>query len=162
MAGENGLNKNNEIIDEILNGVNSTVYEEFDFGGTKKKLGLRPLNSGELEILKKLEKKNQKAKFNLSSTQKGKTRKERVEEVEDQLQNLESDLDYSEMLENQAEVKYQAISWSTEIPIDKIKKLPATIPDDIFERVMTISNITEDDLDLLKNFRKDATRPSDG
>ena len=97
--------KNNEdIINELINGSENTT--EVQFEGLSQPLTLRPLTNGELLILKKLEKGSQKGKIKV---QRGMTR----EEIEDQVQDLECDIVYKDIVENESKTKYRAIEFST-------------------------------------------------
>lgn len=141
--------KNQELLTSLIQGTDDTV--EMEVEGLPEPLTLRPLNSGELRKLQKMEKQGQKGVVKIK---KNATREEIQEAVEGEEQNLESNLDYAALTDSIARTKIQAVCWSADVPAALIDGLPHPVPDDLFEKVMEISNFTEEDLDLLKNFRK--------
>lgn len=75
---------------------------------------------------------------------------------EDMLKNEENTMDISmgEFTEAQSKIVYLAVSYSMDIPVKTVKQFSNGMPEKIFLEVVRISNITEDDLDSLKQFRK--------
>ena len=65
------------------------------------------------------------------------------------------DINTGEFTEAQNESMYQAISWSPDVPVDAVKGLPAGLPGVLFEQVIRISKLSDDDLTIIKSFRKD-------
>ncbi len=51
------------------------------------------------------------------------------------------------------EVRFKAISYSMDVDEDHVKKLPPEIVKKIFEKVVEVSGLTEDDLDAISEFR---------
>ena len=55
---------------------------------------------------------------------------------------------------------YTAIAWSLsvedeEIDPNLIRQLPVGIPEDLFEKIVEISNLSDKDLTIIKTFRKE-------
>lgn len=71
------------------------------------------------------------------------------------MQRIDSELDYGVLREGMARTKYKAISLSAEVPEEKVERMPNYMVEDIFLKVVEISKITEDDLDLLADFREE-------
>lgn len=141
---------NQEIFEKILKGKDER--REYEFEGLPGPITLRPLTSGELVDLQALEKQGMAATLKMKNFT-GMPREERRRRVKEQIQDLESQIDFSELRRTAAAVKYRAISYSAEISEDMVKELPPRLVDDIFEKVMEISEVTEEDLDLLNDFR---------
>jgi hypothetical protein len=62
-------------------------------------------------------------------------------------------------MEAQNEAMYNAIAWSLsvdgeDVHPDTIKVLPAGLPQILFEQVINISKLSDEDLTVIKQFRK--------
>jgi hypothetical protein len=145
---------NEELIQEILTGVNNTITAEIE--GLKSKITLRPLATKEIMELRKLEKGTSKGtlKMDLPDAKDG-MRQIKKENIREKVKQLEQDIIYADIEEGKDNVILKAVSYSSEIPIEQIEKFPIKITEDIFAKVMEISNVTEKDLDMLKSFRKE-------
>ena len=74
--------------------------------------------------------------------------------------NTDVDINAGEFNEQQAEAMYTAIAWSLsvedeEIDPNLIRQLPVGIPEDLFEKIVEISNLSDKDLTIIKTFRKE-------
>jgi hypothetical protein len=150
------VNNNAEILKEVING---NAAQEYAFNGLKQPFKLKPLTSMQIVELQGIEKKGQKGTIHIKQDvidkhKRGKT-KALKNEVNKQMQNLESEIDYSSLKRNIANTKYRAISLSAEIPEAIVWDLPAELVDDIFAKVVEISSLTKKDLDLLADFRQE-------
>lgn len=143
---------NAEILNELINGKDNT--QEFEFEGLGKPLRLRPLTTGEILRLQKLEKKNQRYNISVEKDAR-KKRGERRKEIRDEVQKFENEIDAEQLRESVARTKFLAISLSADIPEAMVEELPSYLPDLIFEKVVDISKLTSKDLDLLADFRED-------
>lgn len=145
---------NEELIQEILTGVNNTITAEIE--GLKSKITLRPLATKEIMELRKLEKGTSKGtlKMDLPDVKDG-MRQVKKENIREKVKQLEQDIIYADIEEGKDNVILKAVSYSSKIPIEQIEKFPIRITEDIFAKVMEISNVTEKDLDMLKSFRKE-------
>lgn len=145
---------NEELIQEILSGVDNTITAEIE--GLKSKITLRPLATKEIMELRKLEKGTSKGtlKMDLPDAKDG-MRQIKKENIREKVKQLEQDIIYADIEEGKDNVILKAVSYSSKIPIEQIEKFPIKITEDIFAKVMEISNVTEKDLDMLKSFRKE-------
>lgn len=104
---------------------------------------MRPLTDGEIKKLHEMESKPYNVQIN--QTEKRTTNK--------------GEVNNSELVRAQTKTKYQAVAWSlsiegqSKVKPEHIEKLPKGIPSVLFEKVIEISELTEEDLDLLKRFR---------
>ena len=140
---------------EVLNGIQNTKEFTFDMEGQELRLELRPLREGELLKLQMIENGNQKGKVTIK---KGMSREEIRDEVENQTQDMEFNIKSSELIENVAYTKYKAIELSAGLSQKTINLLSRDVIDEIFDQIMDLSKITEDDLNTLKEFRKNRKR----
>ena len=110
---------------------------------------MRPLSDGELTKLQSIEKKPLVVKVGMQNG------------VRQTVQSNLSDVDINtgEFNEAQNEAMYNAIAWSLSVEdnvtVDDIKGLPAGLPGVLFEQVISISKLSDDDLTIIKSFRKD-------
>lgn len=105
---------------------------------------MRPLTDGELTKLQSLEKKPLVFKIGM---QNGKR-------TSIQTNMNDVDINTGEFAEAQNEAMYTAIGLSLDVPVEEIKTLPAGLPAIIFEQVIKISKLSEDDLTVIKSFRE--------
>lgn len=146
--------ENIEIMKDLLEGKDKR--EPIQLVSVDKTINLRPLTSDELLELQIAEKQGQKGMLKIAQkVGKEKDPKKRKQKIKDQVQNMEHELDYGLMLKNQNKVKRLAISLSAGMPEEDVGKLPSTVLEEIFERVIEISQINENDLDMLIIFRED-------
>ena len=116
--------------------------EDYDFK-------MRPLTDGELTQLQSIEKKPLIVKVGM---QNGKRTS-----VQSNINDV--DINTGEFTEAQAEAMYHAIALSLSVDgetvsPDMIKTLPTGLPGVIFEQVINISKLSDDDLTIIKSFRK--------
>lgn len=105
---------------------------------------MRPLNDGELTRLQTIEKKPLAVKV---AMQNGKRTA-----VQTNLNDV--DINTGEFTEAQKETMYNAIALSLDVDVENIKTLPAGLPEVLFEQVINISKLSDDDLLTIKSFRK--------
>jgi hypothetical protein len=70
------------------------------------------------------------------------------------------DINAGEFTKYQSEALYKAVAWGLSIDGETVKpeqvqNLPAGVPEKIFTEIVRISNITNNDLTIIKNFRKE-------
>ena len=102
---------------------------------------LRPLTSGELSKLQAIDKSGIKMKVGVRGN-----RQANMNDV---------DVNAGELVKYQTEAMYKAIAWSMGINEDKVENFPVGVPEQIFEHVIRISNLSDEDLTVIKQFRKD-------
>lgn len=142
--------ENMELLEEIVKGTGK--YHETQIEGLQRPIYLRPLSSAELLELQALEKRGMKATLNLEGML-DMTPKQRRASVKDQMQSFQQEFDFEKALKMRMEVRFKAISYSMDVDEDYVKKLPPEIVKKIFEKVVEVSGLTEDDLDAISEFR---------
>ena len=73
--------------------------------------------------------------------------------------NTDVDINAGDFTQYQSEALYKAVAWGLSIGKEKVnpeqvEALPAGIPEQIFNEIVRISNIKDNDLTIIKNFRK--------
>ena len=141
-----GLPMNNlETLQKLTLGTDLTENVKINFENNDYEFEMRPLNDGELSKLQSIEKKPLVIKVGM---QNGKR-----QTVQTNMNDV--DINTGEFTEAQNEAMYNAISLSMNVPVEEIKKLPAGLPRVLFEQVIRISKLSDDDLTVIKSFRKD-------
>ena len=112
---------------------------------------IRPLTSGELSELQTIEKKGFVMKVGVGA----KGKRTSVE-----TSNTDVDINAGDFTKYQSEALYKAVAWGLSIGKEKVnpeqvEALPAGIPEQIFKEIVRISNIKDNDLTIIKNFRKE-------
>lgn len=126
--------ENKELINKIIEGSQIEEQVQIPFNGEEYTFTLKPLTSGQLSTIQKLERKG----LNINITNKG---------------GNTSPVNAGDLANNQAEAMYKAISFSLDAPTDKIRQLPQDIVELLFKEVIRISKVTDNELVLLKNFQ---------
>ena len=104
---------------------------------------LRPLTSGELSKLQAIEKKGFVMKVGMN---KGKRESVQTDDI---------DINAGEFTSFQNEAMYKAVAWSMDIPEDAVNDFKVGVPEQIFQEVIRISNLSDSDLTTIKQFRKE-------
>jgi len=136
---------NNDIIDKLLMGTNETHKVTIKVDDDDLNIELRPLTSGELTKLKSIEK--EPYTMNIGVNSQGKRTKTSVDDTANMTIGM------GEFTEAQAEAMYTAVAWSMDTSVDTVKNFKTGIPELIFKHVIDISNLTDEDLTVLKQFR---------
>lgn len=138
---------NLEIIDKLVLGTKAietiTINDE--------EIMIRPLSSGELSKLQVIEKKGFSMKVGLGAQGK---------RTNVQTNNTDVDINAGEFTKYQSEALYKAVAWGLSIDgetvnPEQVEQLPAGVPETIFKEIVRISNLSKDDLTIIKNFRKE-------
>ena len=137
---------NLEMLERLTKGVEAT--ETIEIGG--EEVEIRPLTSGELSKLQTIEKKGFVMKVGVGANGK---------RTSVNTSNTDVDINAGDFTQYQSEALYKAVAWGLSIGNDKVKPeqveaLPAGIPEQIFNEIVRISNIKDNDLTIIKNFRK--------
>ena len=128
------MTDNNDLIEKILKGEEHTETVQIEYNGDFFDFTLRPLTSKELSQVQKLERKGLK----LDSITK----------------NSESlSVDFGDMAESQMKAMQKAISLSLDAPLSKVEQLPVSVVDGLFNEVIRVSNLSEKELIVVRNFR---------
>ena len=138
---------NLEMLERLTLGTEAT--ETIEVGG--EMIEIRPLTSGELSKLQTIEKKSFVMKVGVGA--KGKR-------TSVQANNTDVDINAGEFTQYQNEALYKAVAWGLSIGDEKVtpeqvENLPAGMPEQIFQEIVRISNITNNDLTIIRNFRKE-------
>ena len=77
-----------------------------------------------------------------------------------QTNNTDVDINAGEFTQYQSEALYKAVAWGLSVNGENVKPeqveaLPAGLPEQIFVEIVRISNIKDNDLTIIKNFRKE-------
>ena len=105
---------------------------------------LRPLTSGELSKLQSIEKKGFVMKIGMDKQGK-RTGTQTVQDM---------DVNAGDFSEYQTEALYKAVAWSMDIDEEDVKDFAVGVPEKIFKEVIRISNLGDNDLTVIKQFRK--------
>lgn len=137
------------MLQKLSLGVEDTETVIIDFEGEKAEFNIRPLTSGELLKLQAVEKKPLIVTVGM--------RNGKRETVTSNLNDV--DINTGEFTEAQSEAMYQAIAWSLStnneiITPDDIKSMKAGLPEILFDKVIEVSQLSDEDLTAIKTFRK--------
>ena len=140
---------NIEVLNKLSLGTKETETVKIEYENEEYEFTMRPLTDGELTTLQSIEKKPLVVKVGMQNGQR-KTVQSNINDV---------DINTGEFTEAQNEAMYKAISLSLSVDSETIKpedvkQLPAGLPSIIFEQVIKISKLSDDDLTILKNFRQ--------
>ena len=138
---------NLEMLERLTKGIEAT--ETITIEG--EEVEIRPLTSGELSQLQTIEKKGFVMKVGVGA----KGKRTSVE-----TSNTDVDINAGEFTKYQSEALYKAVAWGLSVDGETVKpeqveQLPAGVPEKIFTEIVRISNITNNDLTIIKNFRKE-------
>lgn len=130
---------NQEIIEKLTLGKEATETVTID----GDEIELRPLTSGELSKLQSIEKKGFIMKVGVNAH--GKRQSVSTNDV---------DINAGEFNKYQTEAMYKAVAWSMGIDETIVENFSVGTPEKIFIEVVRISNLSDDDLVSIKQFRK--------
>jgi hypothetical protein len=136
---------NQDIIEKLTLGAQDIEEVTITIDKEKTTVSLRPLTSGELAKLRKIEKKPFTMKMNMGANGK-------VKDVE-KTSKQTMDVGMADFTDSQASTLYQAVAWSMDIDVESVKNFKVGVPEQIFKEVMRISSLP-DDLEVVKQFRK--------
>ena len=140
---------NLEAIRKLTLGIEDTQDVKIEYEGEETELTMRPLTDGELTRIQSIEKKPLVVKVGMQNGQRT--------SVQSNINDV--DINTGEFTEAQNEAMYEAIALSLSVDgetviADDIKQMKAGLPRVIFEQVIQISQLSDDDLTLIKTFRK--------
>ena len=138
---------NLEMLERLTKGVEATEMITVD----GEEVEIRPLTSGELSELQTIEKKGFIMKVGVGA----KGKRTSVE-----TSNTDVDINAGDFTHYQSEALYKAVAYGLSVGGEKVKpeqiqNLPTGIPEQIFNEIVRISNLTNNDLTIIKNFRKE-------
>ena len=135
---------NLETLQKLSLGKDDKTTVKITFEETEYEFEMRPLTDGELTQLQSIEKKPLIFKVGM---QNGKRTS-----VQTNMNDV--DINTGEFAKAQNEAMYTAVSLSLDVPVENIKELPAGFPGILFEQVIKISNLSDNDLTVIKSFRE--------
>ena len=127
--------ENKDLIEQIIQGTQTEEQVTIKYDGADYTFTLKPLTTGQLSKLKKIEQSGLKVRMD---------KKGQTEIVP---------INAGEMAEAQEEAKYEGISFSVDAPVEKVKQLPQSVVDDLFKEIIRISELTDKDLVVVRNFQ---------
>ena len=138
---------NIEIINKLTLGTEATETININ----DEIIEIRPLTSGELSQLQVIEKKGFSMKVGVSPQGK---------RTNVQTSNTDVDVNAGDFTQYQSEALYKSVAWGLSVNGEKVKpeqvqNLPAGVPEQIFQEIVRISNLNNNDLTIIKNFRKE-------
>ena len=115
-----------------------------------EEITIRPLTSGELSKLQTIEKKGFVMKVGVGANGK---------RTSVNTSNTDVDINAGDFTKYQSEALLKAVAWGLsigkeQVTPEQVERLPAGIPEQIFNEIVRISNIKDNDLTIIKNFRK--------
>ena len=140
---------NKDMIQRLTLGVEDTTTVNIDYEGEEVEFVLRPLTSGELSKLQVIEKKPLQIKVNM--------RNGRREAVTSNMNDV--DINTGEFTEAQSEAMYKAVALSLsvdgeKVTPDEVKGMMVGLPELLFQQVINVSKLSDNDLTMVKQFRK--------
>ena len=137
---------NLEVIQKLTLGTENTETVKINYNDEDYTFTMRPLTDGELTRLQAIEKKPLVVKVGMQGGKRT------------SVQSNDVDINTGEFTEAQNEAMYEAIALSLSvdgetITASDIKTLPAGLPSVIFEQVVQISKLSDDDLTIIKSFQ---------
>ena len=138
---------NLEMLERLTKGVEATETITIN----DEEITIRPLTSGELSKLQTIEKKGFVMKVGVGANGK---------RTSVNTSNTDVDINAGDFTKYQSEALFKAVAWGLSIGKEQVKpeqveRLPAGIPEQIFNEIVRISNIKDNDLTIIKNFRKE-------
>lgn len=137
------MNKN-ELLQKLTLGKEATETVKITIDDETLDITLRPLTSGELSKLQVIEKKPLHVTVEMQNGKRTQTHTN--------MQDV--DINTGEFTEAQNEALYTAVAWSMGVDAEQVKEFYPGVPELIFEQVIRISKLSDDDLTVIKTFRK--------
>lgn len=137
------------MIQKLTLGVDDIQEVCIDWEGEELEFKLRPLTSGELSKLQVIEKKPLQIKVNM--------RNGKREAVQSNMNDV--DINTGEFTEAQAEAMYKAVALSLsgdgeKVTTDEVRGMVVGLPELLFTEVINVSKLSDADLTMVKQFRK--------
>lgn len=137
------------MIQKLTLGVDDIQEVCIDWEGEELEFKLRPLTSGELSKLQVIEKKPLQIRVNM--------RNGKREAVQSNMNDV--DINTGEFTEAQAEAMYKAVALSLsvdgeKVTTDEVRGMVVGLPELLFTEVINVSKLSDADLTMVKQFRK--------
>ena len=140
---------NKDMIQKLTLGVEDIQTVNITWEDEELEFKLRPLTSGELSKLQVIEKKPLQIKVNM--------RNGKREAVQSNMNDV--DINTGEFTEAQSEAMYKAVALSLsvdgeKVTVDMVKGMVVGLPELLFTEVINVSRLSDNDLTMVKQFRK--------
>ena len=140
---------NKDMIQKLTLGTEDIQTVTIDWEGEELEFKLRPLTSGELSKLQVIEKKPLQIKVNM--------RNGKREAVQSNMNDV--DINTGEFTDAQSEAMYKAVALSLsvdgeKVTIDEVRNMIVGLPELLFQQVINVSRLSDNDLTMVKQFRK--------
>ena len=140
---------NDELLQKLTLGIEKIVPFTVEVDGEKIDGEMRPLTSGELSKLQAMEKQGFVMKIGMNNAGK----RQAVSSSTD------VDVNAGDFSKYQMDAMYTAVAWSLSVPgcsytKEDIENMEHGVPELLFNEVIRISSLTEEDLTSIKQFRK--------
>ena len=137
------------MIQKLTLGVDDIQEVCIDWEGEELEFKLRPLTSGELSKLQVIEKKPLQIRVNM--------RNGKREAVQSNMNDV--DINTGEFTEAQSEAMYKAVALSMsvdgeKVTTDEVRNMIVGLPELLFQQVINVSRLSDNDLTMVKQFRK--------
>lgn len=126
---------NNQILDKIIEGTQAEEQITINYNGEPYSFTLKPLTAKQLSKIQNLERKG----MTIQITGNGQAKPFKI--------------NAGTLAENQMEAMINGISLSLDAPVEKVRELPTDLVELLFQEVVRVSNVTEQDLVLIRNFQ---------
>lgn len=134
---------NNDLLEKLTLGKDRKELVTINVNGEETEIELRPLTSGELAKLQTIEKQGFVMKIGMSN---GKRTTTNMSDM---------DVNAGEFTKYQNEALYKAVAWSMGVKPEQVEEFIPGLPETIFNEVIRISNLKDNDLTIIKNFRQE-------
>ena len=140
---------NKDMIQKLTLGVDDIQEVCIDWEGEELEFKLRPLTSGELSKLQVIEKKPLQIRVNM--------RNGKREAVQSNMNVV--DIITGEFTEAKSEAMYKAVALSLsvdgeKVTTDEVRGMVVGLPELLFTEVINVSRLSDADLTMVKQFRK--------
>lgn len=126
---------NNQLLDKIIEGSQAEEQVTINYNNEPYTFTLKPLTAKQLSKIQNLERKGMS--IQIMSNGQAKPFK----------------INAGSLAENQMDAMINAISLSLDAPLDKVKLLPPDLVELLFQEVVKVSNVDEEELILIRNFQ---------
>ena len=133
-----------DLLEKLTLGKDRKEIVTITVNGEEQEIELRPLTSGELSKLQTIEKKGFVMKIGMTNGKRTTT----------QTNMSDMDINAGEFTQYQNEALYKAVAWSMGIKPEQVEEFIPGVPEQIFNEVVRISNLNDNDLTIIKNFRQ--------
>ena len=147
--GVSVIMSNKDMIQKLTLGVEDIQTVNITWEDEELEFKLRPLTSGELSKLQVIEKKPLQIRVNM--------RNGKRETVQSNMNDV--DINTGEFTEAQSEAMYKAVALSLsvdgeKVTADMVKGMVVGLPELLFTEVINVSKLSDADLTMVKQFRK--------